>query len=264
MNQASVGFHCPDCFKGGRQTVRTMSNLHGPPRATVGLIVANVAVFLYSLGQGSRSGRAGGEFLTDWGLFGPAVSFKEVPRGIPNGEWWRIITSGFSHSGLIHLGLNMWILWLIGQAVERSLGPSRFVAAWFCAIAGGALVGLLEAPLVFAVGASGGVYGLFGVVFMAQRRSGIDPWRSGIGGTILLNLVISIALPGIALGGHVGGLLAGFACGWIYYEGGAQLKGRHAPTVAVAVLAVALGAAAVVAAGTWTNPLVGDGFGLLN
>lgn len=265
MNQASVGFHCPECVRGGRQQVRTMRSLNGPPRVTTALIAVNVAVFLYALSAGSSVGRAGRTYLDDWALFGPFVSWDDggaAAQGAGTGEWWRIVTSGFSHGGLIHLGFNMWALWLLGQAVERSLGPRRFLAAYFAAIMGGSMFALLDAPLVRTVGASGAVYGLFGIVFMAQRRAGVDPWRSGIGGTILLNLIITVTIPNISLGGHVGGLLTGFACGWIYYEGGRVLRHRQAPVVAVLGLAVVLFFGAWLASNTWVDPLFGDGTGI--
>ncbi len=242
-----------------------MRNLNGPPRVTTALIAVNVAVYLYAATRGSSIGRAGGTYISDWALFGPFVSWDAGGRiSAGQGEWWRIVTSGFSHSGLIHLGFNMFALWMLGQALERGLGAQRFIAAYLASLMGGSMLALLEAPLAFTVGASGAVYGLFGLVFMAQRRAGIDPWRSGIGGTILLNLLITVTVPNIALGGHVGGLLAGLGCGWIYYEGDRHLRHKHAPVVAVAGLAVILFFGAWLASNTWVDPLFGNGSGLLD
>lgn len=266
MHQASVGFHCPECTRQGRQEVRTLRTLHGPPRVTQGLIAANVAVFLYSLTVGSTLSGAGGRFLADWAAFGPAIANEAVPpdvaRVLGTGEWWRLISSGFAHDGLLHLGLNMWALWVLGSAVERSLGPVRYATLYVACLFGGSFLAMVEAPLVFTLGASGAIYGLFGAVVIAQRQAGLNPWRTGIGTVLIINLVITLTLPNIALGGHVGGLLTGLLGGWILYEGPRHTRNRYLPTIVVGVLAVALFFGSIWAAGTWVDPLVGDGGGL--
>ena len=113
MSSASVGFHCPECTRTGKQKVYTRANwsdaIHRPLVARV-LIAINVAVFVAGLAAQSNNAVAGrGGFALDGGLFGPAVA---------DGEWWRIVTAGFLHAGLLHLGFNMLALWNLSSLLE--------------------------------------------------------------------------------------------------------------------------------------------------
>src|SRR4051794_26551925 len=77
---------------------------------------------------------------------------------------------------------------------------------------------MLASPGDLTVGASGAIFGLFGAMFAFQRDRGINPMQSGLGGLIILNIVITFAVPGIAIAGHIGGLVGGFATGWLLFE----------------------------------------------
>jgi membrane associated rhomboid family serine protease len=241
MHQASVGFHCPECAKTGKQKVYTRANLQtlNRPLLTQVIIGVNAAVFLAGIAYESHDAVAGrGGFALDGGLFGPLVA---------DGEWWRIITAGFLHAGLIHLGLNMFLLWQLGMILEPALGRVRFIATYVTSLLCGSLGVLLLDPNALTVGASGAVFGLMGALFVAQRARGFDPWSSGIGSTIAINLLFTFTIPGISIGGHVGGLLGGLLSGWFLYRG-TQTMGKQQALAAVVGLGVAAAVGCVLVA----------------
>jgi membrane associated rhomboid family serine protease len=241
MTATPVGMRCPDCSR-QRTPVRTLRNVHVDPTVTYVLIGINVLMFLGSSAGGSSltGGGGGGSVYGDFALWGPAISIGH--------EYWRLITSGFMHAGLIHLGLNMYILYWLGTMLEPVLGHLKFVALYFASLLAGSFGALLLSADKVTVGASGAVFGLMGAAFIMQRARGVDPMRSGLGPLILLNLGISF-LPGfnISIGGHLGGLVGGAACALAMEQLGQRRRGELLPVlacVAVAVLAVA-GALAV-------------------
>jgi membrane associated rhomboid family serine protease len=236
MNTASVGFHCPECAKTGRQKVYTKSSMArlNRPLVTRVIIAVNVAVYVAGFVYESRNALSGrGGFALDGGLFGPSVA---------DGEWYRLVTSGFLHAGLVHLGLNMYLLYLLGSSLEPALGRARFLAVYFTSLLCGSLGVILLQPEALTVGASGAVFGLMGALFVLARARGIDPWSSGIGSLIVVNMIFTFAIPGISIGGHVGGLAGGMASAWLL-EGTRNLAGKQALGAVVA-----LGGAAAVAA----------------
>lgn len=241
MVQASVGFHCPDCARSGRQKV-----VRGPQRGGGGgllvtnlLIAINVAVFVYGLGAGLETRDS---VVIDGGLFGPAVA---------DGEWWRIVTSGFLHANLIHIGFNCWVLYQLGQLMEPVLGRLRFALVYAVALLSGALGVLIVDPNGLTVGASGAVFGIMGAAVAAMRSRGINPFQTGLGSTIVLNLLITFAIPGISIGGHVGGLIGGFVAGWILTDlGPKQWRDPRIPAALVVLVGVVVSVGCLVAAGS--------------
>jgi membrane associated rhomboid family serine protease len=242
MSTASVGFHCPECARTGRQKVYTRANwsaLHRPVVTQI-LIAVNALVFFAGLADTSRNAVAGrGGFILDGGLQAFAVS---------TGDWWRIITAGFLHAGLLHLLFNMLALFNLGMALEPVLGRVRFLAVYLVSLLSGSFLVLLLSPDALTVGASGAVFGLMGALVVAQRARGIDPWSSGIGTVIGINLLITFTIPGISIGGHVGGLLGGLVAGWLLLEAGPRLRATWAPVAIVAALAVVAFAGCLVVA----------------
>ena len=130
MHQASVGFHCPECAKAGKQQVyQGIGSLRVKPVLTQVLIGANLAVFLLgvALSGGGAIGGDSGDLHLDYGLI---AKFHQGPFVIPGygvgeGEWYRMITSGFLHYGIFHLLMNMYALWILGAAVEQMGGRAR-------------------------------------------------------------------------------------------------------------------------------------------
>ena len=132
-------------------------------------------------------------------LFGPLVD---------HGDWWRLITAAFLHASLIHIGFNMFALWVIGAPVEHYLGRVRFLGLYLVAGLAGSAGALLQAPLAVTVGASGAIFGILGAMLILEWQA-----TGRLGGNamtmIVINLALSFAIPGISWGGHVGGLIGG-------------------------------------------------------
>jgi len=139
-------------------------------------------------------------------------------RAVAAGEWWRAITAGFLHSGLLHLGFNMVVLYMLGPPLEGALGRIRFTLLYFTALITSSLGALLLTPNALTIGASGAIFGLMGAVVVGQRAAGIDPRRSGILTWIVINLVFTVVVPGVSLGGHLGGLAGGLIAGSLLFR----------------------------------------------
>jgi membrane associated rhomboid family serine protease len=245
MTTASVGFHCPECAgsKAGRQKVYTGRAAFGRASSLVltpALIAINVVVFLYSLSNGAEMDRVSGNVFVDYALYGPSVHYDN--------EWYRIITAGFLHSGLLHLLFNMWALWVIGNLLEPALGRLRFGLVYGGGLIAGSVGALLLEPNDPVVGASGAIFALFAAVFILQRAAGVDPWRSGIALTIGINLLITFGLPRISKGGHLGGLVGGAIIAWLLIEAPRRMRNRDAPVILAALCIPVFFLAAIAAA----------------
>lgn len=217
--QATVGSHCIDCAKAGRPDVVTRtrlatSGIHAP--VTLLLIAINVAVFVWLGSFGSRMT----QHHVDLGLDRVFLSGGRTRTGtvFNGGEWYRLITSGFIHFGVLHLVMNMFLLYQLGNLLERVLGSGRFALLYFGSLLAGSFgVLLLDNPTTISVtgGASGAVFGLMAGAAIGLHRRGVNVFSTGIGTTLLLNLVFTFTIPGISVGGHVGGALGGALCGWV-------------------------------------------------
>jgi membrane associated rhomboid family serine protease len=208
MTVAPVGLRCPE-HSGRPQGARKLTT--GVRRATYegtgaivtkALIAINVGVFLLALATGASATQAGGEVFQEGALI---VGNQFI--GLAAGEWWRLVTAGFIHSGLIHIGFNMLLLWWFGAPLEQGLGRGRYVALYAVSLLAGSAGALLFSPQTPTVGASGAVFGLFGAAFVLERQAGIT--RGPAFTIIVLNLVLSFVIPGISIGGHLGGLVGG-------------------------------------------------------
>ena len=213
QREAPVGFQCVDCVRDqakGQRTARTVfggSATDGRPLVTRAIIVVCVLVYLLQIVPGS--------VLTSYLDFVPALAESEP---------WRFLSSAFVHapSALpIHIGFNMYALWLIGPYLEQLLGRVRFLALYLVAAAGGSVAFLIAAdPLgrswfTGAVGASGAVFGLFAAVVALNRKLGRD--SQAIIGVMAVNLAIGF-FPGlnIAWQAHLGGLVTGAAVAAVF------------------------------------------------
>ncbi|MFT8395798.1 rhomboid family intramembrane serine protease [Propionibacterium sp.] len=166
-------------------------------------------------------------------------------------EPWRLLTSAFAHSpsGIWHILTNMLMLWLIGRSLEPRLGRRDFVICYLLSAVGGNTVFVLLAGLSSSssavVGASGAVFGLFGVLLALSRRDGVP--SSGIWILVGINLVYSFIVPGIAWQAHLGGFFTGLAAGLMLLRG----RDRHpsgwlAPLLLLIPIAAILGVASAV------------------
>jgi membrane associated rhomboid family serine protease len=197
MISASVGFQCPECVAEGRRdqpAPRTVAGavMHSQTNLVTSILVASCVVcFVLQLAVPT--------FTSRFCLLGVAVA---------DGQWYRLITCGFLHENLIHIGLNMWALWVVGPPLEAAIGRLRFVGLYFvCLLAGSTFSYFGNGALTPALGASGAIFGLFGGLLVLARRM---HWNlTGIVAIIALNLVLSFSIPGIDWHAHVGGLVAG-------------------------------------------------------
>lgn len=245
MTPTPVGMRCPECANQRTKVVRGVGAnpaLLSSAPATFVLIALNAAAFLAEIASGS-GGLAinGSSVVREFGLYGPLVA---------ESEWYRLLTGGFLHASLIHIGFNMFALFFLGRILEPSIGTPRFLAVYFSSLLGGAFGALLLDPNALTIGASGAIFGIFGATFLIARARGFDAVASSIGIVLLINLALSFGVANISLGGHLGGLAAGLICGGAVIAGDRGTLGeRHlaaemAVMVGVALFAV-LGALAI-------------------
>lgn len=207
--QASVGSHCLDCAKASRPSVRTRAqfwNARQPVMITMAIIAVNVVVFVYAAIR--DSGSIAGRFT----LVHLDLALNE--RLLTDGdEWYRLVTSGFLHYGIIHIGFNMYLLYLLGQMLEPTLGRVRFLLVYFAGLLGGSAGVLLLEPDALTAGASGAVFGLMGLAFVGSYLHGANPLNTSIGTLLMMNLFLTFMLRDrISVGGHLGGAIAGAVC----------------------------------------------------
>lgn len=236
MTSTSVGMRCPECA-GQTTTVRKVASARADePMLTYVLLGVIGLVHLGAMSTGADAGGSGlGEsrLLTDGAVSRPTIA---------DGELWRLLTSGFLHSGLPHLFLNGISLWILGSMIEPAVGRARFAVIFFVSLLAGSFGVLLLEPDSRAVGASGAVFGLMGAAIIVLRRRGIGLMESGLGFWLGLNLVLTFR-PGISIGGHLGGLAGGLLVALILFE----LRDRvQVPRWAPMALAGALGVAVVI------------------
>ncbi len=182
------------------------------------------------------------------GLDGPiGQSLVQYNVALEAGEWWRLFSPVLLHASFMHILFNMWALWILGPQIERGVGTWPFVGLYLSSAAvGGAFVFALGDPNTVAVGASGAIFGLFGVWFnWAVRRRNTLHGRAllrQIGFLLLINAAIPLFVSTIAWEAHLGGLIAGFAIGEIW----SRIRGANAVTLRTAV-GVAAGVLAILA-----------------
>ena len=203
---APVGIRCPD-HAGTRQGSAKVTR--GVRRAayegtgalvTKSLIAINVLVFLINLAQGSSLGQTSGKVFEKGALF--------VHGGLDQGEWWRLITSAFLHGNLLHLGMNMLVLWIVGAPVEEAIGRGRYLALYIVSGLAGAAGALIFSPDAITVGASGAIFGILGAALVLEAQHSYVLGGQALG-LIVINLVLTFAVPNISIGGHLGGLAGG-------------------------------------------------------
>jgi membrane associated rhomboid family serine protease len=203
MTSSPVGMRCPDC---ARQTtkVRTIrSTSHRGYEATIALIAINVIVFL---GEGSGAFTLTGETGNSWLLNHGFLS--AVPIQVVH-QYYRVVTSGFLHLDILHIASNMYVLYWVGRLLEPAIGRRRFVAIYFTGLLAGSLGVIIVSPLNGSAGASGAIFGLMGAAFTEAHRRGVDQVRNQLVLLIVVNLVLTLSIPGISIGAHVGGLIGG-------------------------------------------------------
>ncbi|HET6548112.1 MAG TPA: rhomboid family intramembrane serine protease [Solirubrobacter sp.] len=231
------------------------------PYVTWAILAINIGVYLLDMllaGSTNLFGFSGGPLVDAGAVYAPLVA---------QGEWYRLIAAAFLHLGLLHIAFNMYALYLFGPIVEQLYGRVEYAILYLLCALGGSVLTILLAPNQAAAGASGAIFGLFGLAFVVSRRHHAALGRearylfSQAGSVLVLNLVITFIIPGISWTGHVGGLLIGGAIGFLLpptgvatlasmwrTPAGDQLN-RSMPLALRAV--VYAGVALVLAAGSW-------------
>ena len=237
LREASVGYQCVECVADGARTTRPFrqrtvagAELVAKPVVVPALIVINVLIFAYTAYQARGIGNVTGAPL--W------LAWAEQPTAVANGQWWRLITAGFLHNSVIHIAMNMLSLWWIGKDLERILGRVRFIAVYLVSLLGGGVSVLaFAAPQNPVAGASGAIFGLLGGVLVVVLKLKLNP--GSVIATVAINLVLSVAIPGISLLGHLGGLvIGGLMTAAIIYAPEENRNRWQAGAVVVAVLAL--------------------------
>jgi membrane associated rhomboid family serine protease len=247
MTPTPVGMRCPECSRQRTRVTRGVgagnSGFRSAP-ATFILIGLNVAAYLVEIGAGSGGlNQPAGSILNDFALRGVSVA---------EGEWYRLLTGGFLHAGLVHIGFNMLLLFLLGRMLEPGLGTPRFLALYLASLLAGSFGALLLTdPLIPTVGASGAVFGLFGAGFVLARVRGMSELATQLGFLIVINLAFSFGASHVSVGGHLGGLAGGLLCAGAILAGERGMLGRRhlqAELIAMAALAAICVAGSLVVA----------------
>ncbi|MER6148703.1 rhomboid family intramembrane serine protease [Streptomyces hirsutus] len=217
MISASVGFQCPECVRGGSGTghaptasvPRTIAGgtIAADPRLVTKILLGiNAAVFIAVHVWSSLLGH-----LVLIGVWPPAPFHPT--EGVAEGEWYRLVTSMFTHEAIWHIAFNMLSLWWLGGPLEQALGRARYLALYLISgLAGSALTYLLASGSTASLGASGAIFGLFGATAVLVRRLNYD--MRPITALLVINLIFTFGWSNIAWQAHIGGLVAGVVIGY--------------------------------------------------
>ncbi|WP_400159557.1 rhomboid family intramembrane serine protease [Arthrobacter sp. BPSS-3] len=211
---AAVGFQCVDCVNEAQRSAPQVRSAFGGvaaagrPMATLSIIAACAVLYVLQW-----------IVPNDWVYQNLAFATVYATPEFGAFEPWRMLTSAFLHSQgfILHILLNMYMLWIFGQALEPLLGRIRFLALYLISAVGGSVGYYLLTPayvpgqqLAGVVGASGAIFGLFGAMLVVQRRRGGDTRQLWV--LIAINAVIGFVVPQIAWQAHLGGLVTGALC----------------------------------------------------
>ena len=229
-----------------------MSREPGPPesqppivpptklRVTPFLIGMNAAVFVAMLIRGVSPMQPRSDQLLEFGAnFGALVVVDQ--------EWWRPLTAMFVHVGAVHLLVNMYSLWNVGSFVERLLGRPMFAAVYLLTGLAGSFASVLWSPMKISAGASGAIFGLFGVIvgFAFRAREQLPPetlrgLRSSIVATLAFNLIFALSIPYLDHAAHLGGLAAGALAGVMATASALERPGQRASWGSQAIVLAAV------------------------
>lgn len=180
------------------------------------LLYVNVFVFLLMILSGVHFFTPTVESLIGWG---GNLRYLTI-----HGQFWRLLTSIFVHAGIIHLASNMYALLFVGAALEKSIGRNKFLFSYLATGIVASLSSLIFHDNIVSVGASGAIFGLFGVLLallLFKEFNVADVSKknllSSVGLFIFYNIIYGFNKAGIDNAAHLGGLLSGFIIGLLYY-----------------------------------------------
>jgi membrane associated rhomboid family serine protease len=219
MTYGPVGIRCPDHATTGGKTAAprqaaqrvTRSLTLSGPIVTFTLIGINVGVFLLELLMGAGISAQSGWIYEHGVLVSSAVDSAGQVVGVSEGEWWRLITATFLHYGPLHLGMNMLVLWFIGPPLEEYFGHGRYLLVYLVSGLAGSAGALIFSPNALTVGASGAIWGIMGAALVLEARR-IYVFGGQAIGLVVINGAFTFLIPGVSIGGHVGGFIGGALC----------------------------------------------------
>jgi membrane associated rhomboid family serine protease len=209
----------------------------GPPKVTIAFLVVTVLAT-----------------IAQFSAFGASPDVSELSRAggagigvVATGAWWKLLVSNVLHGGIVHLLMNVFVIYLTGRWLEHLVGRTVVGAtiAW-AALASGVGSLIVDTPSV-SIGASGVAFALVGCAVAvdprAQTATGVIARQLAI-----VNVIITFIVPGISIGGHLFGLAAGLLVGWITWDrtprddhpAGRVRRGRPALLVAASLPLVVL------------------------
>jgi len=202
QRSAAVGIQCVDCVKESARAMPARRTIFGGAvttgRPVVTITMMAICVVLFAL---------------EWVIPKDFIyqNFAYAPF-LTESEPWRMLTSAFLHStDILHIAFNMYALWILGNALEPAFGRLRFFSVYIISALGGSVgVLLLSPPFTGVVGASGAVFGLFGALFVIQKKRGGDLRQIVV--LLLINAALGFIIPNIAWQAHLGGLITGALC----------------------------------------------------
>jgi membrane associated rhomboid family serine protease len=233
MTSAAVGFQCPECVREGAKSVRPVRTRLGarvPTKPYVTYAIIAICVALFGL-QFLAPNEPGTNFDTI------TAGFGMWPVGIAlDDQYYRLLTSVFLHGSVIHIGMNMVFLYMLGPNLEYVLGHVRFAVLYLVSGLGGAVASFwFSSPNTVSVGASGAIFGLLGAYVVIGKRLNSDVTQVLV--VIGINVAIGFFLGFVDWRAHLGGLLVGAVVALVLAY--APAKGR--------VLIQVLGVGAIVA-----------------
>ena len=178
------------------------------------LVAINLAVFALMALVANGFCEPSMQTMVRWGAgFGPLTT---------HGQPWRLFTEMFLHFGVIHVGMNMYVLWQGGAIVERLFGNFAYLVIYIFSGLVGSFCSLYAHPLSVAAGASGAVFGIYGALlgFLVVQRGTVPPVLlkslfNAAGLFVVFNIVFGLAVPGIDMFAHGGGVVGGFLLGML-------------------------------------------------
>jgi membrane associated rhomboid family serine protease len=177
-------------------------------KVTRALIGLNVAVYVAELATGGTVNGVGSTIYDKGFLAALQYDSHGHLVGVARHEYWRLITAAFLHYGPLHLLLNMLALYWFGSLLERRIGSGKYLLLYLVSGLAGSAGALIASPLTPTVGASGAIFGILGAGFVLERRGDYVFGGSALG-IIVINLVFTVSIANISIGGHIGGLIGG-------------------------------------------------------
>jgi rhomboid protease GluP len=198
--------------------------------ATPIIVLLNILVYLLMVASGADFLDPDAKTLFSWG--------GNLGYRTANGEWWRLLTAVFLHGGLMHMLMNMYALVFVGVILEPALGTLRFATTYLVTGVVASLVSILAHAGTVSIGASGAIFGMYGVYIALLTTSMVarkQHWAALLSAAlyVIYSLANGVKEQGVDNAAHIGGLLGGLAAGYALYY---TLKHNHSKTTTYIVL----------------------------